>query len=255
MDADQDLIQAADENFIGSYRKLVEHIPEGSDGAFGGIYAFATGLPISLFNGCIVATPSRTEDLTSALEWVEDGDVPFRLWIHEELADELGRTARRRGLERDTWVTPQMVLQPVPELPSPGLGVTIGAVSDVPLLAAYRAIFVEDGMSEGVAHRLFADSFAADPDVQLVIAYLDGRPVGTSLAIRSGHVAGVYAVGTVPSARRRGVGTAVTWAAVDGARSWGCEAIVLQSSEMGFPMYLAMGFSTVVRYVTYRTPQ
>ena len=52
MDADYDLIEAADENFIGSYRKLVEHSPGGSERDFGGVYAFATGLPISIFNGC-----------------------------------------------------------------------------------------------------------------------------------------------------------------------------------------------------------
>ncbi len=98
---------------------------------------------------------------------------------------------------------------------------------------------------------MFSDSFAADPDVELVIAFSEERVAGTSLALRTGGVAGVYAVETLPEARRRGVGTAATWAAVAAGRAWGCDTIVLQASEMGFPMYQAMGFRTVVRYAVF----
>ncbi len=47
------------------------------------------------------------------------------------------------------------------------------------------------------------------------------------------------------------VGTAVTWAAVNAIRDWGCGAAVLQSSVMGYPVYRAMGFEEVVRYVRF----
>lgn len=78
------------------------------------------------------------------------------------------------------------------------------------------------------------------------------RPAaGTSLAIRTADASGVYSVGTLPDARRRGVGTAVTWAAVLAGRDWGCDTIVLHASEMGFSMYRSMGFRTVVNYVTF----
>jgi len=252
MAADQDLIEAADRNFIGSYQKLVEHSPEGETSEFGGIFAFATGLPIGMFNGCIVAAPATTQDLAAALEWIDRRDVPYRLWIHEEVIDPLSRIARGSGMEQDAWLIPQMVLGPSPEQPAPAVGVRVRSVSDGPSVAEFRLVSVEDDTSEDVARRLFSDSFAADPDVELVIAYLDDRAVGTSLAIRTGEVAGVYAVGTLRVARHRGVGTAATWAAVAAGRAWGCETIVLQASEMGFPMYQEMGFRTVVRYAIFR---
>jgi GNAT superfamily N-acetyltransferase len=247
-----DLIEAADRNFLGSYRKLVDHMPSGATRDFGGVFAFVTGLPIGMFNGCIVPAPATTEDFTSALDWIVEHDVPYRLWIHEELADQLAETVRGRGMEQAAWLMPQMVLQPVPETPSPAPGVSVRAVSDARSLDEYRQVSVEDGTSEDVARRLFSDSFAADSDVQLVIAYLDDRAVGTSLAIRTGDVSGVYAVGTLAAARRRGVGTAATWAAVAAGRAWGCETIVLQASEMGFPVYRTMGFRTVVSYALFR---
>ncbi len=78
--------------------------------------------------------------------------------------------------------------------------------------------------------------------------------MGTSLAIRSGEVSGVYNVGVVPGARRRGVGTALTWASVAAGRAWGCEPIVLQATEMALPMYEAMGFRTVASYAVFREP-
>ncbi len=59
-------------------------------------------------------------------------------------------------------------------------------------------------------------------------------------------------MGTLPDARRRGVGTAATWAAVVAGRAWGRDTIVLQSSEIGFSLYRAMGFRTVVNWVTFR---
>ncbi|HEV8545886.1 MAG TPA: GNAT family N-acetyltransferase [Candidatus Limnocylindrales bacterium] len=252
MVADVDLIEAADRNFLGSYRKLVDHMLAGETRDFGGVFAFVTGLPIGMFNGCIVTAPAATEDLRSALDWIVGHDVPYRLWIHEELADHLAEAVRERGMEQGAWLMPQMVLQPVPETPSPAPGVSVRAVSDARSLDEYRRVSVEDGTSENVVGRLYSDSFAADPDVQLVTAYLDHRAVGTSLAIRTGEVSGVYAVGTLPAARRRGVGTAATWAAVAAGRALGCESIVLQASEMGFPLYRAMGFRTVVRYSLFR---
>lgn len=255
MATDHDLIDWADRNFIGSYVKLVQHTPAGETREFGGVFAFVTGLPIGLFNGCIVAALAAADDVSAALDWIAKHDIPYRLWIHEELTNQLAQTARDRGMEQDPWPIPQMVLAPLPELPARAAGVTVRSVSDAGSLDEYRRVSVEDGTPQDVARRLFSDSFAADPDVELVTAYLDNRAVGTSLAIRTGDVAGVYAVGTVRDARRRGVGTAATWAAVAAGRAWHCHASVLQSSEMGFPMYRAMGFRTVVRYAIFRPSQ
>lgn len=146
-----------------------------------------------------------------------------------------------------------MVLHPPPEPPAASPGVTVVPVADAGL-AEYLGVWVEDGLPPELADRLFSPSFAADPDVQLFTARLDGRPVGTSVAIRTGDVAGVYAVSTLATARRRGVGTAASWAAVAAGRAWGSDTIVLQASEMGFSVYAAMGFRTVVPYATFRHP-
>ena len=110
---------------------------------------------------------------------------------------------------------------------------------------------VEAGLPGEIAERLFPPSFASDPDVQLFVARLDGRPVGIAIAIRSAAAAGVYNVVTLPDARRRGVGTALTWAAVAAGIGWGRDTIVLQSTAMGLGLYTALGFRTVAPYATF----
>jgi hypothetical protein len=85
----------------------------------------------------------------------------------------------------------------------------------------------------------------------MFIGRVDGRPVGSSFLTRTGSLAGIYAVGTATAARKRGVGTAVTWAAVAAAGDWGCDAVVLQASEMGYPVYVKMGFKSVVDYARF----
>ena len=253
MNSEAALISAANLNYVGSYRKLVEHSQGGEIREVGGVFAFATGLPLSLFNGCVIVEPATAKELEMAMDWISGRGLPYGTWIDETLAPGLATVPLARGLQRDPEPYPGMVLHPPPQPPQSAVGVTIAAVNESGL-GGYHQVCVEGGLPVELVRRLFSPSFAADPEVQLFIGRLDGRPVGTSVAIRSGNVSGVYAVGTLPEARRRGVGSALTWAAVAAGQAWGCDTIVLQASPMGFSMYAAMGFRTIVTYATFTRP-
>ena len=248
-----ELVDAANLSLVGSYRTLVGHCPRGEIREVHGVFTFATGLPLSLFNGCVVVGPTSPSAFEAALAWIGERSLPYRVWIDEERAPGLASVALARGLEPDPVPYPGMVLHPVPEAPAPSPGVTVTPVTRANL-SEHQGVRVESGLPLELARQLFSPSFAADPDVQLFTARLDGRPVGAAAAIRSGDVAGVYAVGTLAAARRRGVGTAATWAAVAAGRAWGCDTVVLQSSEMAYTMYPVMGFRTVVPYATFERP-
>jgi GNAT superfamily N-acetyltransferase len=253
MASDERLVADAHRNFVASYQKLVEHNTEGDVLEVGGAFAFVTGISRSLFNGCVVVGPTTSDQLERAIEWLRKRGLPHRLWIAEALAAGLAHIPLARGFEQDERPYPGMVLHPLPEPPSPAAGVTVAAV-DGSRLEEFVGIATEVGFEPPVARRLFSRSFATDVDVQLFIGRLDGAPVGTSVAIRSGDVSGIYAVGTRRAARRHGVGTALTWAAVAAGRAWGCDLVVLQASEMGLPIYEAMGFRTVVTYAVFDGP-
>ena len=73
-------------------------------------------------------------------------------------------------------------------------------------------------------------------------AWLDGKVVGHSvLHLTTGAlgVAGLYSVGVVPSARRRGIGAAVTLAACEHARAVGCHWATLNAATH---IYDRLGF-------------
>jgi GNAT superfamily N-acetyltransferase len=245
-----ELVNLANENFLASFAKLAEHSTTGEVRQFGGVFAFVTGHPVSLFNGCVVPEASTSGQLEEALEWVRGHRVPYRAWIADYLVGDLGAATGFVGLERDPVPYPNMVLHPVSEPPSPSAGVTVAQVGRDDSVDTS----VELGMSRELAEAIYAPGFVDDPDVRLFVGRLDGTRAGHSIAIRSGDVSGVYNVGVAPAARRRGVGSAVTWAAVQAGRSWGCEIAVLQSSEMAFSMYEAMGFRTVVSYAVFKEP-
>jgi hypothetical protein len=42
-----------------------------------------------------------------------------------------------------------------------------------------------------------------------------------------------------------------SWAAVEAGRSWSSPVVVLQSSELGYGVYAAMGFRTVGRFAEF----
>jgi GNAT superfamily N-acetyltransferase len=251
MMSESEVASAANANFLASFEKLAEHSAEGEVREVGGVVAFVTGLPIPLFNGCVVSDRSRPDELRAALGWVRERRVPCRVWIAESLVDALGAVAAEFRLERDPVPYPNMALDPVPEPPRPTEDVVVTPVGTASL-EAFLDISVALGLSRELAELVFSPAFVVDPDVQLFTGWLEGRPAGTSLAIRSGGVSGVYNVGVVPPARQRGVGTALTWAAVGAGRAWRCEPVVLQSSKMALPMYEAMGFRTVMSYAVFR---
>lgn len=74
------------------------------------------------------------------------------------------------------------------------------------------------------------------------IAWDGGVPAATASVLLCGDVAGIYLVGTLPSARGRGLGSAATLAALHHGRERGAKVAALQSSEMGESVYRGMGF-------------
>ena len=260
MRSEADLVEAEHRNFIGSYRSIAASSPKGALREGPGIFAFVSGHPLALFNGCVVTGGVAAEELDAAIRWIRLRYVPFRVWIDERPEADGVPAARRyadvladHSLVADEHPLPGMVLHPLPEPVTPGPGVAVREVdpADPAAFAEHHRVWADGGLPLEIVAQVISGAFAADADVRLFTGYLEGRPVATSIAIRSGDVSGIYGVGTIEAARRRGVGTAVTWAAVEAGREWGCDTIVLQATEMGLPVYRAMGFRTVVSYATF----
>jgi ribosomal protein S18 acetylase RimI-like enzyme len=87
--------------------------------------------------------------------------------------------------------------------------------------------------------------------VYAVVAYMEARPAAAALTIASHGLAGVYWVGAVPDARRRGLGDAVARIVTNAGFDMGARVNTLQASSMGESIYRRMGYETMYRYTTY----
>jgi ribosomal protein S18 acetylase RimI-like enzyme len=79
-------------------------------------------------------------------------------------------------------------------------------------------------------------------------AWLGGKVVGhCSVYVTTGRlgVAGIYSCGVVPSARRRGIGGAVTRAACHQGLAMGCRYAVLNATSDGEMLYRTLGFESL----------
>ncbi len=84
MSSELELAAAANANFLASFRTLAVRSAGGEVRELGGVFAFVTGFPIPLFNGCVVAERSRPGELRAALGWVREHRVPYLVWVPRE---------------------------------------------------------------------------------------------------------------------------------------------------------------------------
>jgi ribosomal protein S18 acetylase RimI-like enzyme len=110
---------------------------------------------------------------------------------------------------------PALVLSPLGAAPPVRADLAIHPVVD----AAGFADFLR--VSETPSIVLPSLAAGLDPAVALLVGYVDGRAVATARLVCLGLIAEITGIVTVPPARRRGYGTALTWAAIAAARQGG----------------------------------
>lgn len=89
------------------------------------------------------------------------------------------------------------------------------------------------------------------PYNHLVVAYLNENPVSCAMLIFSHSIAGIYWVGTIESARKKGLAETCTAAVTNEAFRRGAGCVILQASKFGEPIYRRLGFKEFTRYPWY----
>lgn len=211
----------------------------------GDVALVALGPPGIGFNFVVVLAPARARqvlDLAASFFGAPDGfAVVLELSSTGNLGEELVAQGWRLDEEEAALVLPSL---PVVAPPTPP-GLSIRRVDSDATLADFDAV---RGGPSGFPLSLAA---AHDPAVGLFVGYFEGVPAATSRVVRLGRIAEISTVVTVPSQRRRGFGTALTWAAVVAGRSLGCDVAMLTATSLGYPVYTRMGFVPVDIYRTY----
>ncbi|MDN3028540.1 GNAT family N-acetyltransferase [Streptomyces sp. S.PB5] len=91
-------------------------------------------------------------------------------------------------------------------------------------------------------------------DIVRLAAVVDGQVVGTTVVIMAHQVAGLFIVHVAASHRRRGIGGALTQAALRAGQERGMRLAALGASAMGEPLYRRFGFETVSHYHLFSGP-
>jgi GNAT superfamily N-acetyltransferase len=247
-------------NLIEFSRESARWGVEGSIEESDGIVLFATGswLPV-MCNGAF-----RAHDGADPVELVRRADAFFAqrgrgytVMVRDLPVDEdLRRACLAAGLDPFGSPSPQMVCtrpvaDPPPDSPPVRWVTTADGLAD--FAAVNGDAYGTYGMPAEVPGDVFGDPdrFLAAPHVFAAVTYDADVPVAAALGILSHGIAGIYWVGTVGAARRRGLGRGVTSAVTNEAFGRGARAVTLQASVMGEPVYRDMGYVERYRYTNH----
>ena len=212
-------------------------------------------MPFDWFNQVLVERDdTKASDLLAAARAVSrPADVPI-VRLRDGTDDRFIRDLTRAG-----WIaagaatmTPGMVAFPIDHLATMGRHLPefqIRRVADSAGVDEHRDVVTAGfGTPPSVAVETTGLELLGTPEPTIYVGYAAGLPVTAGLGWRSGRTIGVYAISTVPTARRRGYGEAMTARVVADGIAAGCDVAVLQASEIGRPIYERLGFRVDVRY-------
>jgi len=212
------------------------------------IFAVLSHVPIPFFSG-VARTNLAAGEVDATLDLLRARNCPFRWWVTPSSRPEgLGFMLQARGL-RHAYDAPGMIadLTTVPlDVPPPG-GITIARLRNAGELQDWLAVFTIAFSTPEHEIAIWRDAyvclgFGDEVAWQHFVAFEDGRPLATTSVLVEGDLAGIYFVATLPEARGRGIGSAVTRAAMRYAHDVGATRAALQSSEIGFSVYRGLGF-------------
>lgn len=228
----------------------------------GGAIAILSDMPFDWFNQVLVERSDATAPgLMSCVEQARSHAGGFLVRLREGADDRFVPLLARGGFVpagEDTFV-PGMVASPIDvEAMSNALaprrlpGFEIRRVTDAAGIDEHRNAVTEGfGSHPSIALGTTCAELLDRPECVIYVGDADGAPVASGLGWRTGRAIGVYAIATVPSARRRGYGAAMTARVVMDGVAAGCDVAVLQASVVGRSTYERLGFRVEVPYTAY----
>jgi GNAT superfamily N-acetyltransferase len=245
---------AADRNLAYAFDVVRLHSadPRGGRRRFGDVEAIATGHELGFYNPVLALDrSSAADDVLAAVAWVEALGLATAVHLQSGLDPSIRTRLEASGFVADDEGGEVMVLAPIPAAPPPPPDARLRAGGSELAADWYTALVAGERFQ-----RTFHAALLDDPHVRIAVADVDGAPVAAAAAIGSRDTLGIYAVGTLEHARRRGYGRAVTWTAIEaGVAAWGSTRAILQSSEMGIPVYRSMGFEQVATITIFKRPK
>lgn len=191
--------------------------------------------------------------IDEVIAWFDQRAAPDFFWWTDPQTKpaDLNEYLIRRGFDGNMIGDPGMVadLHALPEDVQAPDDFTIVQAVDRETLEHWRDVFVASYETPVSTGQAWVDATIqagqGNAPWKMYVGYLNGKPVATNILFNGAGVAGVYGVGTLPEARRKGIGTAITLKPLLDAREEGYYYAVLFSSRMGYSVYQRLGFREV----------
>jgi GNAT superfamily N-acetyltransferase len=198
------------------------------------------------------------ELIERAKAWFAARERGFAVWTRAGGVEDLDliEAAERAGL-KNVYEMPEMVLEgdAAPREAQAEAESDLNRVTSAEQASQYWEVAIASYASIGFPPEIFAfyenNEYLWSDGAAAFLAHVDGRPAAISMTIVSHGVAGIYWVGTTEEARGRGLGRAMTAAAVAAGLEMGATWASLQASPMGESLYRRMGFETIFDYRLY----
>ena len=204
---------------------------------------FSTGLPSAFFNG---VARTRAESISPDLL-----PMPFFWWTGPQSSpadlDERLEAAGLRDAGRDSTGM-AMALDEIDERAAFPEGVEVQRVDGEGTIREWAGGFCAAHAVPPASGEAWVEAARRlgfrDLPWRHWIARIDGSLAGVGLSFVGAGVIGLYGIGTLPAARRRGVGSALTLVPMLEARDAGYRLAILQSTPDGERLYPRLGFRT-----------
>ena len=241
------------ENMLLWIRAHCDQVPGALVRIHGGVGVFGSGIPKPLFNQVISDDGATDDELASGAHDLASRGAPFCVVLRRGIDDHLAAGLEALGLRRDAEIMPGLAREIA--------GFTAG---ELPTDLAIRAVEGEADLDDVVSvaasgfempAAMIRDFVGPEPwrrpGWTLYLGTSAAEPVTVGLGVRTGPTIGIYWIATVPEARGRGFGEAMTRRVVAAGAAAGCDVAALQASDMGRPIYERIGFRTVIEYDIY----
>jgi ribosomal protein S18 acetylase RimI-like enzyme len=258
------------ENLYALFRSMADHLPGGQLVESEKLSRHLTFPTNPMFKG-VWKTQLSEEEADTAIDetiaWFREQGAPYFFWwtggdstprdLEERLAQRgmISMAEQTRELAKGILSTEQGSPCMIAELAGVDESLltktpedfVIKEVPDEAALYDFKKVFVETYEIPEWAGQAWVDATLkigiGQTPWRAFVGYLQDEPVATNLLFNGEGVASVYAIATVPRARGKGIGAAITLKPLLEARDrQGYQYAVLFSTEMGVPVYQRIGF-------------
>lgn len=255
------LMEAMEENLAGHVAFLQSRLEGMIAEERGGLFLVDSGLPSDTFNkilGARLEEAGADERIEEALSHFRRAARPFTFWVGPcSRPLDLEARLRAKGLRAS-----ELELGMSIELGRRPGGIAIPPEAEIRRvrsrqeLAAFSEVLANLVDPPDVQVIRFFERGASilleeDCPMRFFVAWIGDEPAAVSELFLGGRVAGVHMVATADRFRRRGLGMALTWTALEEGRREGMTTGVLQASPEGQPVYERLGFEPCGRFVEY----